>query len=155
LSAQSAQRTWTISISGASSGGSLQTQGSAFETFHGLDFGVGVSGDVAYDSLTYSVQTYIRDTRVDVSHEIGLRATDTPLLLAGAGAVAFGNHFGIGGALARNGLNSLISAYTQDATLRTTDVVLQATTQNSVVAFSDGGSGTKASIAVAGSVNMN
>ena len=64
LTANSSQQFWTTSTSGAASSGSLGDQAGGLEQYHGLDFGFGFSGDIAYNSLTDSVQTFIRDSSV-------------------------------------------------------------------------------------------
>jgi hypothetical protein len=154
LDAASSLETWAISVSGAASGGAFKTTVGLGERHGGLEFGLGLSGDAAVNELSTSVQAFVRDTvRVNAGDQIFLQATDAPHLVAGAGAVAFGNHLGIGGALARNALDGLTRAYTQDTTLDTTNVSLLATDVKSLLAFSDGGSGSKANVAVAGSVN--
>ncbi len=154
LDAHSTQQTFTVSASGASSAGALQDLGGAAEQYNGLEFGVGVSGDVAYNSLTYGVQAFIRDPAlVSAGDAINVQATDTPVTSASAGAVAFGNHFGIGGAFANNGIDALTRAYTEYTRLNADDITTQATANDTLLTFSDGGAGTKASIAVAGSVN--
>jgi hypothetical protein len=57
---------------------------------------------------------------------ISVEARDQPLSAAGAGAVVFAGHVGIGGSLAFNGSDAITRAYTQDVTLWTPDLIVDA-----------------------------
>ena len=111
-----------------------------------MEFGFGLSADVAYNSLNHSTQAFIRDVakEVQAGTEIRLEALDAPMAVAGAGAVAFGNTISIGGAFARNGVDSISRAYTQDTILDATSLFLQANTDTHGLAFADGGAGRRA-----------
>jgi hypothetical protein len=84
-----------------------------------------------------------------------LLADDTPLLAAGAGAVAFSDHTGIGGSFAHNGVNALTRAYAENTVLVASGIQVQASTADTLLTFSDGGSAAPVGLAVAGSVNLN
>ena len=155
LDADSALESWSASMSGGASGGGFDHLGPR-EASEGLAFGVGVSGDVSFNQLNYSVQSFIRDSEViEAGNGVLLTADDNPLLVSGAGAVVFGNHFGIGGALAYNGQNALVRAYTRDTKITAPTVEVLATARDSVMAVSNGGAANKASLTVGGSVNLN
>ncbi|MCA9184769.1 MAG: VCBS repeat-containing protein, partial [Planctomycetales bacterium] len=145
----------TVSTSGAASQGAFGSIGPN-ERFQGMAFGVGFSGDVALNQLNYATETFIRDTEiVDATNRLLLNATDAPQLVSGAGAVTFGNHFGIGGAFAYNGQDAVTRSYVQDATIQSQDAQILSQSTDSVITVSNGGSGAKNSVAVAGSVNFH
>jgi len=119
-------------------------------------FGPAVSGDVAFNQLTYSVQAYIRDVEtVAAENEISLAAQDRPSLGAAAGAVVVGDNSGIGGSLAYNGQDAVTRAYTQDTSLQAARLVIDADAVDTVSSFSRGSSGANLVLSVAGSVNFH
>ena len=63
---------------------------------------------------------------------------DAPTLGAGSGAVVFADHIGIGGSLAFNGQDAITRAYTQDTTLVTPNVVIDADANDEVITLSRG-----------------
>ncbi|MCI0582130.1 MAG: FG-GAP-like repeat-containing protein, partial [Chloroflexi bacterium] len=155
LDARSGQEVWTNSVSGADSPGAPRGTGGAQS--HGpLDFGFGVSGDVAFNLVTADTEAFVRDVPdVSAGGELEIEARAAALLAASAGAVAFGNHLGIGGAFAHNGLQQTTRAFTQDATVEAGSLVVRADAAEQLLTFSDGGSRAPASASVAGSVNLN
>ncbi|MHC4507326.1 MAG: FG-GAP-like repeat-containing protein, partial [Planctomycetota bacterium] len=156
LDADSALEIYTISVSGGDSAedpASLASGGE--ESIRGLSFGLGLSGDVAFNSIHHDVQTYLRDVATVAAPFVRLEATDAPFVTAGAGAVVYGDHVGLGGSFARNGLFATTRAFTQDTRVETPDIDLLANATPQVLAFSDGGSGSKRLLDIAGSVNKN
>jgi hypothetical protein len=114
IDAHSEEKVTSISISGAASTGSAPDAG-AVQHFQELDFGFGISGDAAYNSVSSETKAVIRDVPVvDAAGQMTLAATGDSTLAAGSGAVAFGNHVGIGGSFAQNSLEKDTKAFTQD-----------------------------------------
>ncbi len=165
LTATSTENVWTVSVSGATSPGirpgSGGTQQFSSQNFgYGLagneEYGFGVSGDVAFNLVTDNTSALINTgATVAAANDIYLTGSDTPTLIAGAGAVAFGNDAGIGGSFAANDLSQTTQALTQNAVIKNTaNVSLYATANVEFVTLSNGASGAKQAASVAGSVNL-
>ncbi len=165
LTATSTENIWTVSVSGANSPG-IRTGSGGTQQFtsqnygYGLagneEYGYGVSGDVAFNLVTDNTSALINSgVTVTAANDVYLTASDTPTLIAGAGAVAFGNDIGIGGSFAANDLSQTTQALTQNAIIKNTaNVNLYATANVAFVTLSNGASGAKTSASVAGSVNL-
>lgn len=158
LNAHSNHEVWSISVSGAESPGTpvLGKRGGVQQA-NGLQFGFGVSGDVAFNNLTDDTEAYIRDfpspTSVRATGDIALDASATTQMQVAAGAIAFGNHVGLGGSFAQNSAAHQTVATTQDANLQAASLSMNAATADTFINVSNGGSGA-ADASVAGSVNV-
>jgi len=78
---------------------------------------------------------------VNAGQNLQIDATGTSDLIAGAGAVAFGNDIGIAGSFAANDLTNTTLAQTQGAAVSATSIALEATATQQFATLSDGGSG--------------
>src|SRR5262249_38286853 len=147
LVADAATEVATLSVSGAVSPGQPETAG-LLGQFLGRDFGFAVSGDVAFNDVDVFTDAVIRDTTVKAL-TVSLSARDNTAVAAGAGAVTFANHAGIGGAFARNGLERATRAHTQDVAFpdRTqgdtplTTLTVTANADDHLFTVTEGGSG--------------
>ena len=151
LEATSGVGLWTLAVSGADSTSTRPPLGGA-STARGLDFGLGVSGDVAFSSLVNTAETYIRDVAAVAASTITLDALNATLGVTSAGALVFGDHSGISGAFARNGFFGTARSYTQDSGIETGDLAVLATSAPILLAFADSGSGARELLSLAGSV---
>ena len=130
----------------------------------GGQFGLGFSGDVAFNFVTTTRWAFIRDAvRVTVGGQLTVEADgDDLLMVAGGGAVAYGKHLGIGGSYAHNDLDQHTDAYTENVVIAPLnpqtppDLKIYAHAEdNTVVTVAVGGAGAKKTAAVAGSVTNN
>ena len=154
LDAASGVGLWTLAVSGGDSGSTRRPTGGA-STARGLDFGLGVSGDVAFSSLVNTAETYIRDVAVVIAPTVSLEALNGTLGVTSAGALVFGDHLGISGAFARNGFFGTARSYTQDSGITTDDLDVLATSAPVLLAFADSGSGARELLSLAGSVTKS
>ena len=122
----------------------------------GKEFGIGLSGDVGLNFLAEDTEAFIQGAGpITAANELKVDATGTSLFIAAAGAVAYGNHVGIGGSAAIDNLQKTTKAYTQDVTIKAGNIVILATSVATLVAVAAGGGGSAESASVAGSVNLN
>ncbi len=142
---------WTVAVAGADSDADVG-RGGGEQSVRGLEYGFGLSGDVAFNSIEHTVETYIRDVARVRAPVVRLEAIDEPLVSSLAGGLAFGTNFGIGGSFARTGLFAQTRAFTQDSTILTPDLDVLAAATPRVFAFADGGASANQNAAVAGSV---
>ena len=154
LHAASGVGLWTLAVSGGDSGSTRRPSGGA-STARGLDFGLGVSGDVAFSSLVNTAETYIRDIAAVTAATVSLEALNGTLGVTSAGALVFGDHLGISGAFARNGFFGTARSYTQDSAIATGELDVLATSAPVLLAFADSGSGARELLSLAGSVTKS
>ncbi len=150
IDADSQYEVWTLAIAGSTSAQPNTFFGGGSQS-GGIGFGLGISGDVAFNSIEKTTETYLRDNGLIRSPIVRLEATDESLAAASAGALAFGSHIGLGGAFARNGFFSKTRSFTQDSAIETFDLDILALATPTVLSFADGGAGTRNTIALAGS----
>jgi autotransporter-associated beta strand protein len=155
LNADSHHELWTAATSGGNSD-SVGRAAAASEEFEGLQFGFGVSADVAYNRLRDETQAFIRDVPdVSAGGAMQLDAQSSNQLVAAAGAVTFGDHLGLGGSFAHNAVVHDTQTFAQDAALRGASLGLTADTDDQIVTLSLGSAGAATGGAVAGSANLN
>ena len=111
-----------------------------------------MSGDVAFNSIEHVVEAYVAGVPNVVSPVVHIKATDEPLIVATAGALVRGDHLGIGGSFARNGLFAAARAYTEWTVITTPDLDIIASATPRLLAFADGSASSPLFISVAGSV---
>lgn len=146
---------WAFTVSGVGSGGTPEGVGPD-GSHRGMGFGFGLSGDVAYNDVTADTEAFVRDVPVvTATGDFTISASDFQELEAAAGAVGYGNHVGMAGALAHNGSARTVRAFTQDTALEAGNLTLRAAGTDTFVAFADGGAGANATAALAGSVTLN
>ena len=151
IDADSVMEIWTAAVAGAESDAGFVADGGE-EEVRGLGFGLGFSGDIAFNSVEHTVEVFLRDVSLVTAPVIREEARDTPQLTATAGGIVFGTNLGLGGSFARNGLFAQTRAYTQDVVIATDDLDLLALATPRTFAFADGVAGSKENLAVAGSV---
>src|SRR5262249_41788578 len=164
ISADSTHEIWNVAVAGSGQGSDIKGTGGE-EQFQALQFGFGVSGDVAVNRVEETTEAFIRDVPdVQVGNDLSLTAHSDTFQAASAGATVTGNHLGIGGSFAHNTQEAPTPAFIQDVNLQNEQdtaallarhVTIAATTDGTVLTFSNGGSGTPKGASVAGSVNRN
>src|SRR5262249_8685663 len=142
---------FSFATAGATSTGVPSGGAPASVPFHGLDSGIGFSGDAAMNIAGRRTQAAIRHIQHLTTPTPLLDAGDPPALAAIGGPSVAGNNLGIGGAFAGNALTAHVKAYTSDVTFVAASVSLQATAAGKVLSFADGGSATPSGGSVAGS----
>ena len=161
--ARSTPAVWTIAVSGGVAQDTDDGSGPAGSS-EGGQFGLGLSGDVAFNFVDHDTLAFIRDAvRVTIGGQLIVEADgDDLLMVAGAGAVAYGKHLGIGGSYAHNDLDQITDAYTDNIIISPLspqmppDLKIYAHAEdNTVVTVAVGGAGAKKIAAVAGSVTNN
>ena len=151
---------WSVAASAGIAAGSDQGSGpvqeasvEAGEAQVGGTYGFGASGSVAFNWFDQDTQAYIRDAvTITVGGALALEASSKPLLVAAAGAFAFGNDVGIGGTYAHNEVDQTTSAFAENARLSSKTVHIAAQTDAVVVTVAASGSGAKESGSIAGAV---
>ena len=168
LTATSTENIWTVSVSGANGAGLRLQAAAAAPNFSTVrisamasagneEYGFGVSGDGGLQSghRQHVSPNHQRCHCRGRQRMVYLTSSDTPTLIGGAGAVAFGNDAGIGGSFAANDLSQTTQALTQNAVIKNTaNVSLNATANVTFITLSNGASGAKSDASVAGSVNL-
>jgi hypothetical protein len=162
VNAKSRGQVWNSSFSGAS--GAVNNWGSGGELeYNGLEFGFGLSGDTAIDSMTSIVEAFIRDagtiTVLAASPllppgVIDVEATQDDLIVASSGAVAVTAHVGIGGAFVWLPVTRRTHAFTQNTTLASDTLRVRANASEQMAMATAGGSGARRVAALAGSANL-
>ena len=113
-----------------------------------------ISGDIAFNSLVNTAETYMRDVGLSRPRRSSASTRTTPRSSSRAPArSSFGNHLGLAGAFARNGFfaqTRVVHAGLDDQHAETSYVL--ATSTPVALAFADGGSGTRSRSSLAGSV---
>ncbi|HET9216574.1 MAG TPA: VCBS repeat-containing protein, partial [Terriglobia bacterium] len=143
----------SLSVSGIASQGQFERTGGV-EDFQVLEFGFGVSGDVALNDVRATTHAEIENQDVDAAGAIVINATDATQLAAAAGAIVSANHLGIGGAFGSNELERDTVARTRNANLQIASLTVTAESTDDILTLSGGGSGAVASAAVAGSASV-
>ena len=123
----------------------------------GGDFGFGISGSVAFNWVKQDALASIRDVvTVVAGNTVQLEADSNPLLVAAAGAFAFGNdQLAIGGSYAQNDLNQTTAAFTENANITSTTLGIQAHADSTVLGIVASGAIADEDIGVAGGVSFN
>ncbi|HKJ55264.1 MAG TPA: FG-GAP-like repeat-containing protein, partial [Nitriliruptoraceae bacterium] len=157
---------WAVAVAGAVSSGTGDPA-PGDDQLYGLDFGFGFAGDAAVNVIVRRTEAFIRDlaipggdtdpsaARVISAAPILIVATDTPLLVTVAGAVATANHAGIGGAFAWNFSELTARAFTQDSFLSVPTLLVDADAVTTLLGLADGGSQATATVSTAGSAVLS
>ena len=125
-------------------------------------YGVGVSGDVAYNQVTDTTEAYVHNANITAAG-LNVNATNATnfIAISGSGAIVLntsGTSVGIAGSYTQNSLGGTTTAFLDNAALNlSSDLLLDAATQGQFYSLSASGSfvpgGT--AIAIAGQVSVN
>ena len=126
-------------------------------------FGLGISGDLSYNSVTDTTLAYVHDATVTHAAALSVNAANPTLFVAVSGSVALvtasgGSSLGIAGSYDQNTLDgSATKAFLDNASLTLTgDCTIDATTNGQIYAIAATvATAPKSGIAVAGQVSVN
>ena len=91
-----------------------------------IQIGIGVSGDAAANRISTATQAFVSDGQEVTAGGVSLTATDSTLLGAATGATVLAGHTGLAGSFAWNDLQQDTRAYTDDASVNSGGLIVDA-----------------------------
>jgi hypothetical protein len=131
--------------SGSSNGTNNTSDSNPQTNAGGYNFGIGVSGDVAFNNITDVTKGYISNGVTVNAAATTVSAQDQTLVVAADGGLVRSSTAGLQGSLADNSITKTTEAYTNGVTIDTGSLSVTSNSSDIVLALSAGGAGDSSS----------